>query len=157
MRFPFGSRRLPADVTTDPGDRVLTHGAAAGGGHVVVTDKALYLPGGVRLPWHTIDRAAWDEDGLRITTTSGDQHSVSLPEPGRLPEAVRERVTAAILVSRYVPLTDRGGVRFIARRTPDSDEPVWDLLFDSGLDPADPGLRALAEQSLEEVRRSMGV
>jgi hypothetical protein len=157
MRFTFGSRRLPADVAIDPDDRVLTHARTAQGGYAVATDRALYLPGGTRLPWYTIDRGVWDEDGLRILTTKGETHSVSLPSPGRLPEAVRERVTNSIVASRHVPLTDLGGVRLVARRVPGKDQPVWELLFDAGLDPSDPGLRALAEQALEEVRRSLGV
>lgn len=156
MRLPFRSR-LPADVAIEPGDRVLTHAPAAGGGHVVVTDRALYLPGGTRLPWHTIDRGTWGEDGLTVRTTGGQTHTVLLPEPGRLPEAVRERVTASIVVSRHVTLPGRGGVRLVARRVPGETELMWEFVFDDGLDPHDPGLRALAEQSLEALRRDLGV
>lgn len=157
MKLPFGSRRLPADVVIERGERVLTHARSADSGHVVATDHALYLPGGVRLPWHTIERGTWSEEGLHVRTTDGATHEVAVPEPGRLPETVRERVTASIVVTRHVKLPGRGGVRLVARRVPGKNEPVWDLMFDEGLDPSDPGLRALAEQSLEEVRRSLGV
>ncbi|WP_326820963.1 hypothetical protein OHA77_09670 [Streptosporangium sp. NBC_01639] len=148
--------RMPAEVRTAvaPTDRVLTY---AGGpdGYVIATDRALYL-GGTRLPWFQVDRGVWDEQGLTVVTTAGESYRALLPEPGRIPEAVRERVTASILVNQYAPLDARGGVLLVARKT-DDDRVVWEFVFDAGLDPADPGLRALAEQALEETRRSFGV
>ena len=157
MRMPFRARSLPPDVVIERGDRVLTHAPADGGGHVVVTDNALYLPGGPRLPWHRIDRGGWTEGGLRVRTITGEVHEVPLAGPGRLPEAVHERVTASIVVTRHVTLPGRGGVRLVARRVPGEAAPVWQFVFDEGLDPEDPGLRALAEQALEEIRRTLGV
>ncbi|MDF5757006.1 hypothetical protein [Spongiactinospora sp. TRM90649] len=157
MKLPFGSRRLPAGVSVDDGERVLTHAGTDDDGHLVATDRALYLPGGARLPWYLIDRGEWGEDGLRLLTTEGKRHVFRVPVPGRLPEVVKERVTSSILVSRHVPLPGRGGVRLVARRVPGQDEPIWEFLFDEGLDPDDPGLRALAEQALEGVRRSYGI
>jgi hypothetical protein len=159
MRFPWGSRALPAEagVTLEPGERVLVHARTPGGGYVVATDRALRLPGEEPLPWYRIDRALWDEEGLRVVATDGTERRLPLPEPGRLPEAVRERVTSSILVNRHVRLGDRGGVRLVARRVPGQEAAEWDFVFDRGLDPADPGLRAAAEQVLEEMRRNLGV
>jgi len=153
----FGSR-LPQDVRDAlAGERPLTYARTADGGYAVATLVALHLPGGVTLPWHQIDRAAWDEGGVTVFMTDGVRHRAILSRPGTLPEAIRERVTNSIVASRHVPLSERGGVRFVARRMPGSDTPQWQLVFDKGLDPEDPGLRALAEQALEEVRRSLGV
>ncbi|MFD0887796.1 hypothetical protein ACFQ08_24915 [Streptosporangium algeriense] len=148
--------RTPAGVraAVAPTDRVLTY-AEGPGGYVVATDKALYL-GETRLPWFRIDRGVWDEEGLTVVTTEGRTFRAPLPEPGRVPEAVRERVMASIVVSQYAPLDARGGVRLVARRT-DDDQVLWEFVFDAGMDPQDPGLRALAEQALEETRRSFGV
>ncbi|MBB2912108.1 hypothetical protein FHS43_003388 [Streptosporangium becharense] len=148
--------RMPAEVraAVDPADRVLTY-AEGPDGYVIAADRALYLAG-TRMPWFHVDRGVWDEEGLTVVTTDGRSHRARLPEPGRVPEAVRERVTASIVVSQYVPLDARGGVRLVARRAED-DRLVWEFVFDSGLDPDDPGLRATAEQALEETRRSFGV
>jgi hypothetical protein len=159
MRLPCGSRSLPAEagVTLDPGERVLVHARTEDGGFVVVTDRALRLPGAEALPWHRIDRAQWDQQGLSVTATDGTAHRVLVPEPGRVPEAVRERVTSSILVNRHVRLSAAGGVRLVARRLPGRSEAGWDLVFDPGLNPSDPGLRAAAEQALEDLRRTMGV
>ncbi|MGI5491556.1 hypothetical protein [Microtetraspora malaysiensis] len=154
--------RLPSEVRTTlalkPGERLLSHARTTdGGGYAVATTLALHLPGGQRLPWHLVDKATWDENGLTVVMTDGETHAVALPEPGLLPETIRERVTSSIVASRHVTLDARGGVRLVARRVPDSDQPRWDFAFDPGLDADDPGLRALAEQALEEVRRSLGV
>lgn len=159
MRFPWRSPSLPpeAGVTLDAGERVLVHARTPDGGYVVATDRALRLPGEGPLPWYRIDRALWDEEGLRVVATDGSERRMALPEPGRLPEAVRERVTSTILANRHVRLGERGGVRLVARRVPGQDTAEWDLVFDRGLDPADPGLRAAAEQALTELRRNLGV
>ncbi|MET9337407.1 MULTISPECIES: hypothetical protein [unclassified Nonomuraea] len=153
-------RRLPSDVrknlATTSGERVLTF-ARSGEGYVVATDLALFLPDGERVPWEQVERAAWDDEGLNLTTSDGRRLSAPVTEPNRLPEAVRERVNSTIVVNKYVPLPSRGGVRLVARRAPGSNDFTWKLHFDEGLDPDDPGLRAHAEQALEGIRRSMGV
>ncbi|GAA0356576.1 hypothetical protein GCM10009530_02170 [Microbispora corallina] len=157
----LGSRRLPAEVRAalalDAGERPISHARTSEGDYVVATTHALHLPGGLRLPWHLMDKAVWDEEGVTVTMTDGLAHRVTLPEPGALPETVRERVTASIVASRHVALDARGGVRLVARRVPGYDTPRWEFVFDPGLDASDPGLRALAEQALEEMRRSLGV
>ncbi|MGN9837843.1 hypothetical protein ACTMTI_06965 [Nonomuraea sp. H19] len=153
-------RRLPADVRksleTEPGERVLTF-AASDEGHVVATNLALFLSDGKRVPYEEIDKAAWDEDGLRVLAVDGTWHFERIPEPRLLPETIRERVNSTIVVNKHVSLPGRGGVRLVARRRPGGEVLGWTLVFDDGLDPEDPGLRAQAEQALEGLRRSMGV
>jgi hypothetical protein len=166
MRLPF-TRRLPSSVRESlGGERPLAFGttppqdgppAGAAGGYVVATLTALHLPDGVRLPWERIDQVQWEEEGMRIREVDGTAREVPLAERGRLPEAVSERVTATIVVNRHVRLHDGKGVRLVARRAPGSDSFTWQRVFDPGLDAADPGLQALADQALEDVRRSLGV
>jgi hypothetical protein len=153
-------RRLPAAVrtslNTEPGERVLTF-ARSDAGHVVATNLALYLADGTRVPYEEIDKASWDETGVRILTMDGGQRLEPIAEPRLLPETVRERVNSTIVVNKHVDLPGRGGVRLVARRRPGGEVLGWTFVFDDGLDPDDPGLRAQAEQVLEGVRRSMGV
>ncbi|KAB8195873.1 hypothetical protein FH608_010280 [Nonomuraea phyllanthi] len=153
--------RLPADVRkalpTERGERVLTFAAGADSGYVVATNLALYLTDGTRLPYEEIDRASWDEDGVKVLTTDGLWHAAKVTEPRLVPETVRERVNSTIVVNKHVKLPGRGGVRLVARRRPGGEVLGWTLVFDDGLDPEDPGLRAQAEQALEGLRRSMGV
>ncbi|MFG1696278.1 hypothetical protein [Nonomuraea sp. NPDC049309] len=153
-------RRLPADVRTslktERGERVLTFAASADG-HVVATNLALHLSDGTRVPYEEIDRASWDETGIHLTTTGGARYHELIADPRLLPETVRERVNSTIVVNKHVSLPGRGGVRLVARRPPGGEVLGWTLVFDDGLDPDDPGLRAQAEQALEGLRRSMGV
>ncbi|TKK88995.1 hypothetical protein FDA94_10765 [Herbidospora galbida] len=153
----FGNR-LPADIRTRlSGERVLSFAPAPSGGYAVATFVALHLPGGERVPWHTVDKASWDETGMNITTVTGGVYRVDIEEPGFLPETIRERVQNSIVANRYVKLTAEAGVRFIARRIAGTDTIEWELAFDDGLDGSDPGVLAAAEQALEQVRRSLGV
>jgi hypothetical protein len=87
----------------------------------------------------------------------GEQHHVGLAEAGAVPETIQERVTATIVVSRHGALPGGGGVRIVGRRGRDGADTRWTFVFDPGLDPADPGLRAQAEQLLEDLRRQTGL
>ena len=118
--------RMPAEVRAAvvPGDRVLTY-AEGPGGHVIATDRALYL-GGARLPWFQVDRGVWDEEGLTVVTTDGRDvgevravvHGAAQdllavrPEAG--PEALVPFVTALVpevdLAGRRVVVADRPGL-----------------------------------------------
>jgi hypothetical protein len=165
-RWSLKVARLPAAVrdalSLPRGERVLAHATTRGGSYTVVTGAALYLPspgaGFVRLPWERIEHAQWKDGRLHIRETGGgEEHHVGLAEPGAVPGAVQERVTATIVVSRHGALPGGGGVRIVGRRGREGGEPHWTFVFDAGLDPADPGLRAQAEQLLEDLRRQTGL
>jgi hypothetical protein len=143
-------------------ERVLSRAITADGHDVVATDHALYLPETIRIGWERVEHAAWREGVLSVWELVVDDeepraHHVRLAEPRALPETVRERVRASIVISHHVPLRDRLGVRVVARRAIGKDDVTWMLVFDSELDPNDPGLRAAAEQALEQIRRQTGV
>lgn len=133
---------------------------------MVATDRALHLPGGEhlgreRIGWEHIDHATWRDDRLLVRQLAGDRGEarelrLRLSEPRTLPQAVRERITATIVVNRYFRLIDERGMRIIGRRRPGSDAIAWTFVFDSGLDPDDPELRATAEQLLQDLRRQTG-
>lgn len=160
------SGRLPSGVrdalTLDRGERVLASAPTRGGSHVVATTTALHLPaasgGLIRLPWERVDQASWKDGWLHVHETSGGaEHHVRLTGPGSVPETVRERVTATIAVSHQARLPGGGKVRIAGRRPTTGGEVRWSFVFEAGLDPADPGLRAQAEQILEDLRRQTGL
>lgn len=148
-------KSVPDGVVLSRGERVL-----AIGGEAVATDAALHLGGteeATRLPWERVEQATWQDGVLIVREVGGRRHSLRLEKPGSVPETVRERVTATVVVSQHVKLPG-GGVRIVGRRPPRADGALrWAFVFDSGLDPADPGLRAQAEQALEEIRRQTGL
>ena len=159
--------RPPADVRARvPGERVLAW-MAVGASSLVATDLALMLPNGaegdLRVPWDRVLRASWEPEVFELTAqpVDGGRPVVTRVriegEPGVLPEVVRERVTASIVVQHHAVLDGERGARFIARRVPGSTDLRWSVVFDAGLDPADPQLRRSADDVLETLRTSLGV
>lgn len=174
MQWSTRTSRLPSTVREalelGRGEHVLSHAPTRGGSHAVATNAALHLPDGkggfLRLPWERVEHAAWKDGWLHVREPGGAQeHHVRLTDPGAVPETVQERVTATIVVSHHGQLPGGGGVRIVARRSPVSGLPTvrgevelrWSFVFDPGLDPADPGLLAQAEQLLENLRRQTGL
>ncbi|MBI1378565.1 MAG: hypothetical protein GC157_13935 [Frankiales bacterium] len=159
--------RPPAEVRARvPGERVLAW-APSGRSSVVATETALLLPevDGVatRVPWDLVVRASWVEGALELVAQEvpGGPPVTSRigydEDPGSLPEVVRERVNASIVVQRRVDLVGERGIRVLARRQPGSTELRWSVVFDAGLDPRDPELRRRADEALAELRVSLGV
>ncbi|MFG1999713.1 hypothetical protein ACGFNU_11250 [Spirillospora sp. NPDC048911] len=150
--------RPPVDL--ERRERVLTQAPTRGGSHVVATTTALHIPkvegGFLRIPWDQIDQASWRNDHLHLKTSTAEHH-VGLTDPGSVPETVRERVTATIAFSHQAKLPHGGGVRIAGRRPATGGDIRWTFVFDAGLDPSDPGLRAQAEQLLEDLRRQTGL
>ncbi|MGH3504981.1 MAG: hypothetical protein ACRDQA_29410 [Nocardioidaceae bacterium] len=152
------SRVAREELGLERGEHVIASGSTRGGDRVVATDRALHLPGRTRVGWEEIEHATWRSGWLHVRETvvlgqEPREHHARLTEPDALPETVRERVTASIVLSRYVQLDHRRGVRIVARRRPGSTQLVWTLVFDAGLDPQDPDVRTWAEQMLDDVRR----
>lgn len=147
------------------GERLLAWATTVDGDPVGGTRDALYLPGGARVAWEQVESADWDVDGevLRVVEVGTwgrerPEHEWVVPEPRRLLELVRERVTASVVLQRHVPLTGSRGVRVIARRAPSGrGEISWVYEFDRGIDPTDPFVFQAAEEALAEARREVGL
>ncbi|GAA4229637.1 hypothetical protein GCM10022254_22530 [Actinomadura meridiana] len=158
MRLPRGLRDT---LPLERGERALATAPTRGGSHVTATTTALHIPaaegGFTRIPWERVDHATWKEGWLHVHETSRAEHHVRLTAPGSVPETVRERVTATIAVSHQAVLPGGGHVRIAGRRPATGGDVRWTFLFDAGLDPSDPGLRAQAEQVLEDLRRQTGL
>lgn len=105
----------------------------ASAGQLVATSLGLWLPTGRRVGWHLISKATWGGGALTVIEASvfGDADGVellrdgrperfALPEPGRLPQVVHERVTGSIK-SRHRQELPGGGVWFLQRKVPGQD------------------------------------
>lgn len=117
------------------GDQLLAW-AHHGGGLIAVTKQNLISIDHhetKRIPWELTLQAKWDEP-LLLIVVQRDTHSEPLhmawtmDQPGEVPSAVRDRVTAAVLVDQVREVQDIGRVRFIARRGPDTV--TWIALAD---------------------------
>lgn len=164
MRWSVRQRRLPVRDALDlaKGERILAFAPTRGGSYVVTTTEALHLPtveGGFRrLPWERVDQATWAVGVLHVVEEGGGpEDRVGLTDPGAVPETVRERVTASIVVSRPVTLPGGGTVRIAGRRPPGGGEVRWSIVFEAGLDPDDPQVAAQAQGALEDLRRQTGL
>lgn len=155
------ARRAPAEVRrVAAGEHVLAYEVTADG-LLVATRSALHLPDGARLPWDQVTNAGWEAPLLRLTVqerpgSPNREIEVDLPDAGRLPAVVRERVTWSVVAEQHAPLDGERGVRIVARRT-ESGGVRWVLVFDPGLDRSDPRLRDAADAALARVRASWGL
>jgi hypothetical protein len=161
-------RRTRSAVPVAAGEKVLARAESTSGEVVAGTRDALYLPGPAgptRLPWEQVEAADWDRDTdlLRVSEVGswGEQrveHTLTIEEPGRLLELVRERVTASVVLQRHVSLEGRRGLRVIARRAPRGDRPLrWFYEYDEGIDPDDARVREVAEATLTAARDEVGL
>jgi hypothetical protein len=140
------------------------------GGTVLATPLGLWLPGyDQRLPWHLIDKATWKNDVLTLVPAvdTGDgvlreqaPRAVRVTVPRDLPNTVRVRVQKAIAFTRHHPLPGDGprrGVRVVGRRVPGQDGVTWQLVFDAGVDEADPAVRAAAAEYVQAAKAELGL
>ena len=169
MRWrPRRPPRAPFEVAS--GERLLAWSDGEEESAVGGTRDALYLysplvqPALRRIPWEQVEAASWDLDTELLEVSEvgrwGEErveHSLSIIDPTRLLQLVRERVTASIVLQRHVPITERRGVRVIARRAPGRAGDVsWVYEYDEGVDPDDPFVRVAAAQALESARDEVG-
>ncbi len=170
MRLMRGlPQRLPSGVASQlgvlPGEKVIAWGSHAPvddvpANYAIATSRALYLQvPSIRIPWHEVSKATWTEPVLEITPegASGPAFRVDLDEARDLPAAVHDRVTDSVVISEWVELTPTAGARMVARRDSDDGSIHWSVVFDAGLDPADPGLRATVDEALGRLRDALGI
>ena len=170
MIGPVSWRRsgLVPQVDVPRGEKVLAVTRAGDGTVLAGTRDAFYVVSGDdtrRVPWEQVEAADWDRDTdtfrLSEVGTWGEErpvHTAVLPDPGRLLELVRERVTASVVLQRHVAVAPRRGLRVIARRAPSGSGGVqWVYEYDEGVDPDDPAVRDLARATLEAMRLEVGL
>jgi hypothetical protein len=170
--MPKGLGRLPGSAAAmlgiGPGEKVVAWGVGEGADatqslFAAATDRALYLQATQdRIPWTRITKATWEEPVLELVVVNdGDRGSrlvrVRVEDARDLPAAVRDRVTASVIVSERVDLGDGAGALLVARRGEDGGDVRWSVVFDAGLDSRDPRLRAAADAALVDLRASLGI
>lgn len=136
-------------------EAVVATAEVSGGGMLVVTSWGVWPPSGERIGWHEIAKAAWDKTSLVVTPTVAEEIGPAvelladarpiryrLTEPGKVPQAVHERVTQSIRTRNRRELPG-GGAWVLQRKVPGRDGLVLQVRPDVGTDPV--AARRLAE------------
>lgn len=169
FRRPVLRRSVPAEARASadlrPGERPIAWAAGARTRegeptYLVATDRALHVgpwAAPSRIPWDLVVKAAWEEPVLDLLVQSrpgapARPLRLRVEDPRDLPVVVHERVMASVVVQRHVVLRGDLGARVVARRGSDDGAVRWSVVFDPGLDPRDPALRAAADEALAELR-----
>jgi hypothetical protein len=162
---------VPAEVGTRAdlprGERVLASTQASDGTWVLGTRSLLVVvpaDGSVRrIPWEQVEDAGWDQETSVLTVTEvgtyGERrpaYSFTMEDPALLLQLVRERVTASIVLQRWVPVRGKQGLTVIGRRSPGGGPVAWMYVHDRDIDPADPHVAAAADQALAAARAEVG-
>lgn len=176
MRLEWtGLRRpaVPAEVAKaiDPEEheKLLAWAVEDGSGVTVVAGRhRLYAvtlgPDGPTLtlsrPWHLVDAGLWSgEDGsLRVTWVDGERPArFVLTEPGSLPETLRERVQASVVLSEAIDLGARRTARVVVREDLTTRELLSQVLLGPGVRSTDPGVAEQVRVGLARVREQVGL
>lgn len=156
--------KIPAELSAaiPSSDRLLAW-ASFRGGFLAVTDKNLVCIDKSQptvTPWSIALQARWEPPMLTLVTQQ-DSHSIatsqtwSLTEPGKVPSAMRDRVTSTVIVDRAYDLPNAGRVRFVARR--DGQGVKWiTVVEDTAAAQSGAGATDLA-QALAELKSIFGI
>ena len=130
-------------------------------GLLAVTDKRLISSASQGISvvlWQDSLSAKWEQPLLTLVVMQSQlpQSLVwKLDEPGLVPTAVRDRVTAAIVIDRLMDVPEVGRVRFIARRT--ADGVIWSTVPESSVDSQSASIQELIRESLRALRSTLGI
>jgi hypothetical protein len=150
------------------GEKVLATAETTDGSWLFGTRDALVVVDPVesrRIPWEQVESADWQQDSetLRVVEVApyGERrpvHTLGLSDAGLFLALVRERVTASVVLARRVPLGRGKGLTVVGRRPPrGTGDITWAYELDPGVDPADPAVRAAAEEALRTARTDVGL
>lgn len=170
LRGLFGlgtAPRVPQHVREQLGaERVLAAAAADDGAWLVGTRDRLHAVGDQprSWPWEQVLRADWDEEKRRLEVVPVGEYgapverrSFTLDGAADLLTLVRERVSASVVLQRWVQVRGRRGFRVFARRPPRGGQVTWAFELDDGVDPADPAVREAMDEALAQAQMSLGV
>jgi hypothetical protein len=143
---------------------VLAWSLLAGGGAAAATVDGLRIvtPQGklIDREWLEVDHAAWDQESTMLAVWwVGSRQTTPLEiidDEGRLPEVVRERVQASVVLSADVPLPGGRTGRVALRRGPDG-RLVTQNLLPPGVRPDAPGVAQRLERAAAELRSEAGL
>jgi hypothetical protein len=162
--------RLPAPVrravSTASGERVLSSGRdATTDAHVVATNQRVVVvsPAGEVLldrPWHDVDAGTWSSELQQLTVTWVDGSRPaqwSLGAASMVPETLRERVQASVVLAHRVDLGPRRNARVVIRQDLASGALLEQVVTGRGVRADDPEVEAATQAALADLREQVGL
>jgi hypothetical protein len=137
--------------------------ARVSGGFLAVTSESLINVDTHEtnvIPWGYALQARWESPLLSVTVQTNPQSEPAqmswlIQEPGLIPVAVRDRVTAAVVIDQFREVEGVGRVLFIARRV--FEDIVWTAVPDNQeLANSEAGQRAIGEE-LSILQANFGI
>ena len=168
-------RRLPVPaevslaIAPDAGERLLAWAAEGGTGRTVVAGRhRLYVVAGgdqgprleLSRPWHLVDAGTWsgDDGVLRVTWVDAERPTrFVLDDPGMLPETLRERVQASVVLAEAVDLGQRRTARVVVRKDLATGALMSQAVLGPGVRSTDPGVAERVRAGLARVREQVGL
>ncbi|WP_377643230.1 hypothetical protein [Oryzobacter terrae] len=173
LRRPSVPAAVEAAIATAaegaPADRLLAWAETADGSTVVAGRHRLHVTTPVpdaapvvalSRPWHLVDAGSWDgeSDTLTVTWVDGERPTrLVLPEPGQLPETLRERVQASVVLAEAVDLGNRRTAKVVVRKDLATDRLLSQAVLPKGVRSADPGVSEQVRAGLARVREQVGL
>lgn len=144
------------------GERILVRTRSAPGCALVGTDRAAHVAaadGWRTIPWLDVDSAGWDptegQTVVRLWPDRGRPAIVRIPSDHRFAVFVAERVAAAQVLRRRVPLSQHAVALVVALRQPGDVSLQWRVLVD-GADADTQGVQEAADRVLAQLRELVG-
>ena len=169
LRRPAVPDDVAAALAPEPGDKLLawapeerTGGTVVAGRHRLhaVAPGPDGLVAALSRPWHLVDAGTWDGDTSSLTVTWVDGEPPArfvLPEPGMLPETLRERVQASVVYAEEVDLGGRRAARVVVRKDLATDRLLSQAILPKGVRSTDPGVAERVRAGLARVREQVGL
>ena len=162
-----GVPRLPQHVREQlGGQRALAAASAGDGAWLVGTRDGLHAVGDQprSWAWEQVLRADWDDETRRLEVVPVGEYGApverstyALDGAADLLTLVRERVSASVLLQRWVAVSGRRGFHVFARRPPRGGKVTWGFELDAGVDPDDPDVRRVMDEALAQAQTTLGV
>ncbi len=168
LRHPAVPADVAAAIAPEEHEKLLAWAVEDTTGVTVVAGRhRLYAvapgPDGLHLglsrPWHLVDAGLWSADGaLRVTWVDGEPAArFVLAEPGQLPETLRERVQASVVIAESVDLGSRRTARVVVRKDLATGALISQAVLGSGVRSTDPGVSEQVREGLARVREQVGL
>jgi hypothetical protein len=135
------------------------------GAIVVASNHRLYAvsPAGdvvLDRPWHLVDAGSWSHDAYLLTVTWVDRQRPAqwvLKETTLLPETLRERVQASVVLAQRIDLGERRSARAVIRKDLASGELVEQVVLGRGVRPDDPAVEHQTRAALDYLKEQVGL